>query len=49
MYSELDIFEKPPTKCQWCNKMKPDVRYADLVERMICSDCMGVDPYTIDA
>lgn len=28
--------------CDVCQKLKPDVRYADLLDKMICSDCMGV-------
>ena len=29
--------------CEWCKQEKIDVRYADLLGKMICSDCMGVE------
>lgn len=34
--------------CDICQKLKADVRYADLLDKMICSDCMGV-PVGADA
>ena len=38
------IKTKLEKKCDMCGKMKIDVRYADLVNKMICSDCMGIEP-----
>ena len=34
-----------PMKCDICHKEKPDVRYADIIGKWICSDCMGVKPF----
>ena len=33
-------------RCEWCGKRKEDVRYADLVGKWICSDCMGVKKFS---
>ena len=35
----------PPLKCDICHKEKLDVRYADLIGKWICSDCMGVKEF----
>ena len=32
--------------CDICNQEKPDVRYADLLGKWICSDCMGVPEFS---
>ena len=29
-------------KCSICHEEKPDVRFADFLNKWICSDCMGV-------
>ena len=29
--------------CDICHKEKTNVRYANLINKWICSDCMGVD------
>ncbi len=39
----------PPLKCDICHKEKPDVRYADLIGKWICSDCMGVKEFEVNA
>lgn len=35
--------------CDICKMEKKDVRYADLLGKMICSDCMGVKEFEADA
>lgn len=34
--------------CDICHKEKRDVRYADLIGKWICSDCMGVPEFSED-
>lgn len=35
-----------PMKCDICHREKPDIRYADLIGKWICSDCMGVPAFS---
>ena len=39
---------KAKLMCDICHKEKPDVRYADLLDKWICSDCMGVKEFSED-
>lgn len=32
--------------CDICSQEKPDVRYADLLDKWICSDCMDVPEFS---
>jgi formylmethanofuran dehydrogenase subunit E len=32
--------------CDICHEVKPDVRFADLLDKWICSDCMGVPAFS---
>ena len=44
---ELGLAPKYDMKtCDICNNKKPDVRYADLLNKWICSDCMGVQEFS---
>ena len=36
----------PPLKCDICHQEKPDIRYADLLGKWICSDCMHVRAFS---
>ncbi len=40
------LFGSNKKVCDICHKEKPDVRYADLVRKWICSDCMGVPAFS---
>lgn len=42
-----DLFE-PPAKCEVCHKEKPDIRYADIFRKWICSDCMHVKAFSVE-
>ena len=33
--------------CGICHNEKTDVRYVDLLEKWICSDCMGVKEFEV--
>ena len=35
----------PAKMCDICLQEKRDVRYADLIKKWICSDCMGVPEF----
>ena len=37
------------TQCDICHKEKRDVRYADIIEKWVCSDCMGVKEFEVNA
>ena len=37
----------PSRICDICHKEKTDVRYADLLGKWICSDCMGVKEFEV--
>lgn len=39
------LFGPSTLKCDICHEVKPDVRYADLLKKWICSDCMGVPEF----
>lgn len=42
---DLSSLFGPPLKCDICHQEKPDIRYADLLNKWICSDCMGVKEF----
>ena len=35
-----------PEKCDVCHEMKEDVRASDLLNKRVCSDCMGVEKFS---
>ena len=39
-------FTFEPVKCDKCHLRKPDIRYADLLGKWICSDCMHVRAFS---
>ena len=43
---DLSALFGPNRVCDICHEEKPDVRFADLLNKWICSDCMGVPAFS---